>query len=153
MNSGCVGLSRENADFARIWQDLMYGLEAENIDMSVIKFEGGLVEFAKMDQDVLNVTVMATQTPLALLGREAMGVYPRNGAILPHAMFDKKPWVRPYLLDALRGIPPGRAHLAFWDFVSGPIHPFGRWTLRRKRLTLANARVISLFHVRISRDL
>lgn len=153
VNGGCIGLSRETAEFARVWLDLMRGLEDEGVDMSLIKFEGGRIEFAKMDQDMLNATVMATTVPLALLGYEAMGVYPRHGSILPHAMFDRKPWVRPYVLDALRGIPPGRAHLAFWKHVDGPVRPFGTWGLRRKRLFLFIARLISLFHVRISREL
>jgi hypothetical protein len=41
-------------------------------------------------------------------------------------MFQKKPWSRKYLLDALRGFPPDRTHLAYWEFVDGPIGPFNR---------------------------
>ncbi len=40
---------------------------------------------------MLNVAMMAAATPMALLGFEAMGVYPRVGEFIPHAMFHRKP--------------------------------------------------------------
>ena len=40
-----------------------------------------------MDQDVLNATIMATETPIALLGSEAMGMFPWVGEVMPHAMW------------------------------------------------------------------
>jgi hypothetical protein len=153
MNGGCIGLSRSYAEFARVWVDLMEALETEGIDMSQIKYDGGRLEFSSMDQDILNAAVMASDVPVALLGSESMGVYPRRGDIIPHAMFDRKPWVRSYILDALRGMPPGRTHLAYWTFVDGPIRPFGRLTLARKRLMVKIAHMIGLLHVRIPRDL
>lgn len=153
MNGGCIGLSRSNADFVRVWADLMEALETEGIDMSRIKYEGGRLEFSSMDQDILNAAVMASDLPVALLGAESMGAYPRRGDIMPHAMFDRKPWVRSYILDAFRGMPPGRTHLAYWTFVDGPIRPFGALTLARKRLMVKIARTIGYFHVRIPRDL
>ena len=36
----------------------------------------GPVEFSRIDQNVLNATIMATDTPIALLGSEAMGLFP-----------------------------------------------------------------------------
>ena len=40
----------------------------------------------------------------------------------------------------LRGIPPDRAHLAYWEFVDGPIRPFNRLELKKKKIEVATAR-------------
>ena len=96
---------------------------------------------------------MATDTPLALLGYEAMGQYPWVNMILPHAINFRKPWLRNYVLDALRGFPPNRTHLSYWRFADGPLKPFTPVQLAAKRLELAVARGISLLHVRSFRDL
>ena len=153
VNSGCVGLSRRDAGFACLWAELMEVLAEERFDMTRLKYAGGQPEFAAMDQDVLNAAIMASRVPLALLGVESMGVFPRRGNVMPHAMFDKKPWVRPYIRDALRGHPPGRAHLAYWRFVDAPLRPFGPLELARKKLGVAIARAIGCLHVRDPRDL
>jgi hypothetical protein len=153
VNSGCVGINRQFAEFAEIWALLMEELEREGADMSKMKNWTGKLEYARMDQDVLNVTIMATDTPIALLGAEAMGWFPGTGEVMPHAMLHKKPWVRNYIFDALRGLPPDRAHRTYWQFVEGPIFPFGEWELKRKKTALAIAHLIGLFHTRSYRDL
>lgn len=152
LNSGCVGVARAHIGFARVWARLMEALAEEGADMGGLR-SSDKPEYARMDQDMMNVAVMAATTPMALLGFESMGVYPRVGEMMPHAMFHKKPWRRAYLLDALRGMPPGRAHLAWWRFVDGPVRSFGPWSLRWRKARLALARGIGLLHVRESRHL
>jgi hypothetical protein len=153
VNSGCVGVSRQFVEFAEVWALLMDELERERADMTQMKNWTGRHEFARMDQDILNATIMATDTPIALLGAEAMGWFPATGEVMPHAMLHKKPWVRNYILDALRGFPPGRAHLAYWQFVDGPISPFGEWDLKCRKAALTMANAIGLFYTRSYRDL
>ena len=51
----------------------MEELERDGADMRKMKNATGKLEFARMDQDVLNATIMATDVPLCLLGSEAMG--------------------------------------------------------------------------------
>lgn len=153
VNSGCVGISRANADFAVVWADLMEELEREGADMTMIKNPAFKLEFERMDQDVLNVTMMATDVPVALLGIEAMGLFPWTGAVMLHALWRAKPWQRNYIMDALRGFPPDRAHRGYWTFVDGPVRPFTRFQLRRKRLCLKIGRSIGLVHMRSHRDL
>jgi len=102
-----------------------------------------------MDQDILNATIMETDTPL---GCEAMGLFPYTGAVTPHAMLHQKPWRRNYVSDALRGFPPGRTHVAYWEFVDGPIRPFNRFELIRKKIQAAIARFIGPLHTRSFRD-
>lgn len=96
---------------------------------------------------------MAAGAPISALGYESMGLYPRANQMMAHAMFYKKPWCRPYILDALRGIPPGQSHLAYWRHIDGPIQPFSPLSRRLRRVEVAIARFIGLLHVRDSRDL
>ena len=153
VNSGCVGVGRQFKEFAEVWELLMEELERDGADMTKIKNWAGRPEFARMDQDVLNASVMTTDTPIALLGSEAMGVFPGTGEVMLHAMLHKKPWARNYILDALRGFPPDRAHRAYWRFVEGPIRPFCEWDLQRKKAALTIAHFMGLFHTRSYQDL
>jgi hypothetical protein len=153
VNGGCVGVNRAFAEFPRVWSVLMEELEREGADMKKMKNLTGQLAFARMDQDVLNATIMATDTPIALLGFEAMGLFPWWGEVMPHAMHYRKPWVRNYIYDALRGFPPNRTYRTYWKFVDGPIRPFGEFELKRKKLTVGIARCIGLFHTRSFRDL
>jgi len=152
VNSGCVGIDRQFAEFAEVWALLMEELAREGADMNKMKNWTGRLEFARMDQDVLNATIMATETPIALLGAEAMGWFPGTGDIMPHAMYHTKPWARNYILDALRGFPPDRIHRTYWRFAEGPIRPFGELELKRKKTALKVARIIGCFHKRSFRD-
>jgi hypothetical protein len=155
VNSGCVGINRAYAQFAVVWSALMEELERDGADMQKLRYDTGKLEFSRMDQDVLNATVMATKTPIALLGSEAMGMFPRTGVVMPHTgiFFHEKPWRRKYLIDALRGFPPDLTHRAYWEFVDGPVRPFRRFELVRKKLQVRIARLIGLLHTRSTRDM
>jgi hypothetical protein len=153
VNGGCVGVHRAYAQFPVVWSALMEELERDGANMKEMKNWTGKLAFSRMDQDVLNATIMATNTPIALLGSEAMGMFPWANMVMPHAMFQKKPWSRKYLLDALRGFPPDRTHLAYWQFVDGPIRPFSRLDLLGKRIRVRIARLIGLLHSRSLRDI
>jgi hypothetical protein len=152
VNGGCIGISRAYADFAIVWSRLMEELERDGADMRRMKNATGKLEYSRMDQDVLNATIMATDTPICLLGSEAMGMFPFVNTIMPHAMWHKKPWQRNYIVDALRGLPPTRTHWAYWQFADGPIHPFNEFVLFRKRAELRAGHLISMMHTRSSRD-
>jgi hypothetical protein len=153
VNGGCIGISRAYANFANVWSRLMEELERDGADMRRMKNATGKLEFSRMDQDVLNATIMATDIPICLLGPEAMGMFPFINTIMPHAMWHKKPWRRNYIFDALRGLPPSRTHLAYWQFVDGPIRPFNEFALFRKRAQLTAGHLIGVIHTRSSRDL
>jgi hypothetical protein len=152
VNGGCIGVNRIHADFVKVWCSLMEELERDGADMRKMKNTTGKLEFSRMDQDILNATIMATDTPIALLGYEAMGLFPWVGEVMPHAMWQKKPWKRNYVIDALRGLPPDRTHIAYWKFVDGPIRPFNDFELRVKRVQVAIGRFIGLLHRRSYRD-
>ena len=80
-------------------------------------------------------------------------MFPWIGTVMPHAMWQAKPWRRNYILDALRGFPPDRTHRAYWEFVHAPIRPFTDFALFRKRAQLAVGQMIGLVHSRSFRDL
>ena len=69
----------------------MEELEREGAGMRKIKNWAGRLEFARMDQNMLNATIMATDTPIALLDPEAVGLLPWAGEAMPHAIFHQKP--------------------------------------------------------------
>jgi hypothetical protein len=155
VNGGCVGINRAYTEFALVWSALMEELERDGANMQEYKCYSGKLEFSRMDQDVLNATIMATKTPIALLGSEAMGMFPRTGMVMPHAafVFREKPWNRKYLIDAIRGFPPDLTHRAFWEFVDSPIRPFNRFKLVWKKIQVRIARLIGLLHTRSVRDM
>lgn len=153
VNGGCVGISRAHADFAVVWSELMSELERDGADMHKMRNFASKLEFARMDQDVLNAAIMATDVPVALLGIEAMGLFPGGESVMLHALWQDKPWQRNYIVDALRGFPPDRAHRAYWRFVDGPIRPFRGFELFRRRIALKVGRSIGLLHMRSLRDL
>jgi len=155
VNSGCVGINRVYREFAVVWSALMEELERDGADMQKMKNWTDNPAFSRMDQDVLNATIMATNTPVALLGPSSMGMFPWANTVMLHAMFQfrKKPWSRNYLLDALRGFPPDRTYLAYWRFVDGPIRPFNKFQLVRKKIQVQIARLIGLLHMRSLRDI
>jgi hypothetical protein len=140
-NAGCVGLGPRHVALLQVWARLIETHAAEGADMTKLVAPNGRPEFTKMDQDLLNAALMATDVPIALLGKEAMGGFPTS-QIMTHAMIFKKPWRRNYLLDALKGFPPGREDLEFWAHVTHPLVPFTPATLRRKRLQLRIAQAL-----------
>jgi hypothetical protein len=151
-NGGFLGISRENLALLDIWAELITLFATEvGINMARMLASEGKPEFVRMDQDLLNVALMASRVPLSVLGREAMGCFPKQD-IMYHAMIFAKPWQRNYILDALKGLPPDIAHKGFWRHTYGPVQSFPASTLRRKRLEVRIARWIGLFRRRAVAD-
>lgn len=145
VNGGCVGLSRAHIEIVRVWGALMARLHSEGLDMRKIVAPDGMPEYAKMDQDILNAAVMATDVPLSLLGVEAMDIFP-SANIMTHYMIFSKPWRRRYIVDALKGFPPSRNEWYFWNLVNNPVQSMTPSELRAARRRLKIARLIG--HVR-----
>ena len=151
VNGGCVGLAAGQLGFLQAWETLLDTYAADGADMSRMVNRTGKPEYAKMDQDLLNAAVMATDTPFCVLGVEAMDAFP-SASVMSHAMVFAKPWVRNYIRDALIGFQPDAAHLAFWSYADGPIRAFTPAEWRRKMLVLRLTKLLGYLKRRTVRD-
>ncbi len=151
VNGGCVGLGAGQLGFLQAWQALLEAHAATGADMGTMVNRTGKPEYAKMDQDLLNAAVMATDTPYCMLGVEAMDAFP-SASIMSHAMIGSKPWLRNYIREAIIGFQPDLAHKAFWLYADAPIRAFTQPEWRRKMLVLRVAKLIGYFKRRTLRD-
>ena len=138
-NAGCVGVPRAQLRLVEVWARMMDALADTGANMSALVDRSGKPEYAKMDQDVLNAAVMATDIPFNVLGVEAMDAFP-SANVLGHAMVFDKPWKRRYLRDALLGYHPDPAHLAYWHYADGPVQAFtpAEWQRKQRVLRVAH---------------
>jgi len=151
VNGGFLGVPREHAAFLEAWQRLHERRLEEGAEMRLLVAEKAMPEYRRMDQDLLNAARMASEAPFHVLGVEAMGSFPSTG-ILGHAMVFRKPWVRNYVVDALKGFQPDIAHAAYWRHANHPIRSFSRGEWLRKRLMLRLTRLIGFLRRRSLRD-
>ena len=151
MNGGCLGLAIDHLDFLDAWQTLLETYAAGGADMSRMVNRTGMPEYAKMDQDLLNAAVMATNTPFCVLGVEAMDAFP-SASIMSHAMVFAKPWLRNYIRDALIGFQPDPAHKAFWFYADGPVRAFTEAEWRWKMVILRLTKLLGYLKRRTVRD-
>ena len=150
-NGGFVGLGAGQLGFLLAWETLLGAHAASGADMGRMVNRTGKPEYAKMDQDLLNAAVMATDMPYCVLGMEAMDAFP-SASIMSHAMIGSKPWLRNYIREAIIGFQPDVAHKAFWLYADGPIQAFTAAEWRRKMRALRVARLIGHLKRRTLRD-
>lgn len=145
-NGGFVGVRREYAGFLTLWKQMQDRLweaigGAEYVGIgggpSVGDRSGFAQCFDKTDQDVLNAAIEAAgEIPVSFCNKLAMGFEP-GAAFLPHALGPGKPWSKPYLSDALRGLPPRAVDKAYWQAAeAGPILVFQEKTIRARKLSM-----------------
>jgi hypothetical protein len=103
-----------------------------------------LFPFNRADQDALNVAIEATDRPVSIMGKEAMG-FVHGGLVMPHALGSAKPWRRNYIREALAGRPPTPADRGFWEHAAGPVSALSRNTIARAKVSLAIAAAIGRF--------
>lgn len=151
MNGGCVGLAAGHLGFLDAWRALLDTYAADGADMTRMVNRSGKPEYAKMDQDLLNAAVMATDTPYCVLGVEAMDAFP-SAEILAHAMVFAKPWQRNYIRDAIIGYQPDPAHHAYWKYADGPIRAFTAAEWQRKMRILKATKTLGYLKRRTVRD-
>jgi len=147
VNSGFVGLRRDQYDFLLIWQKIQ--------EMVNDELKGGHLwsdwegkdrtdPFFRPDQDALNMTVEASREELSLVGKEAMGFIP-GGQIMTHAIGEGKPWRKSFLVQSFRGRAPTGTDRAFLRFADGPIQIYPRSVLCAKRIALKAAAALGRF--------
>jgi hypothetical protein len=155
VNGGCVGVLRAHRQFLERWQtlsaqmaDLIGGLAASQLEGGSEMRQLGFANcFDRSDQDALNATVEATEIPVSILPRAAMGFEPGT-LVLPHAVGARKPWRRRYFSEALQGIRPTMADQLFWQCASGPLNSIPATAILRNRYALALASGLGRFYAR-----
>src|SRR4051812_8834251 len=93
VNIGSVDTNWKFAEFIKIWALLMEDMAREGADINKMKNGTAKREFARINQNMLNATIMATGMEIVLLGAKTMDWCPRTGEIMLHAMFHKEPGV------------------------------------------------------------
>jgi hypothetical protein len=135
-NAGFVGVARAQIDVLRAWQ---------RICAIVAAYSGGSLQqrrvgeadhlFHSADEDALNFTLSLSTTRLETFGPEAMDLAP-GGKHLSHAVGSFKPWQGHHVRRALQGKPPNVAGEWFYRFAAGPLLPFSRLKLAKRRVAM-----------------
>jgi hypothetical protein len=155
VNGGFVGVRRAERSFLEVWERAMLLMVEEIGSLSLALTENQSYKstgfancFDRTDQDGLNAAIEATDTPVSVIGQEAMALKP-GPALLPHALGGHKPWTRSYLRFSLKGVPPRLADHAYWQHVRSPIALASPAMIRSKWLELSAAALIGRFFRRV----
>lgn len=156
VNGGFVGVRRSDQEFLEIWMKIQESMASRIGGLSKSSLKGEKMDpaemtifspFGKTDQDALNAAVEAYNEPISMLGREAMG-FEKKYAILPHALGQPKPWDKNYLQSALKGFIPKQIDKQYWNFADGPIKVFSNIKVKRKKVAINIASLITRFYRR-----
>ncbi|MBU1360829.1 MAG: hypothetical protein KJ901_18995 [Gammaproteobacteria bacterium] len=141
-NSGFVAVPRSQLAFVKTWARVC-GIVAAECGRAPRQRKAGVPGslFHSTDEDALNFALMLCAVRVDAHGPEAMGFAP-NGRHLSHAVGAHKPWQGRHLRRALRGTPPFAANTWYFRFVGGPLTPFARHVVLRRRASLALAGLI-----------
>ncbi len=148
-NAGFVGIDGRYRSFLALWKDCvdavynagpigqgtgpLFTRQATNpVPGSRRILETMAVDYL-LDQDGLNMAVMATDQSISDVGPEGMAFVP-GARIMAHAVGPRKPWRKRPILDLLSaGRPPTAADRAFWEHAAGPVETLDAGLIRRRR--------------------
>jgi hypothetical protein len=152
-NGGFLSVLRSDSRFLSLWQQLIKINEDPNTPLDV---KGEIFEWRKagrsdpfmaIDQDALNIALMAWEGPITTLGPDAMG-FANGSTFLAHALGTPKPWQKHYIKESLSGFPPGHAHKLFWSYVNTHLKVISDIKVFRKKLSIRLASLIGRFYRR-----
>jgi hypothetical protein len=147
-NGGFVGIHRRDLAFAQLWHHLIEaGQSAGFTPGTVTQVMKHYPYFRFADQDFLAMTTMVSPIALSTIGPSGMDFFP-GGTQLSHAMGSPKPWLRRYVIRALKGIPLANADRLFWANAAGPIRVFSGARLVWEKSALALAALVGRFYRR-----
>lgn len=161
-NGGFIGVPTHQREFVQTWRVINNAVErADGLRGAAIASMVGVLETQERfavpcaiaelvgptfmeDQDALNMAVMATSSPLTVMGPNAMGFASSWDFAMAHAVGGEKPWNSSCVRRAIRhGIPPSRAALTWWKYARGPLPAATRAEVRLARIDIACAKVIA----------
>ncbi len=133
VNAGCVGVSKENIGFLKDWQRIQEPISIKDAwNPDIMPKVGGIGFFNDGDQYPLNATLDVTESPLSILGPDAMAFEP-GFPLMFHAVGKIKPWSENI---ALRGPTVARAAAKFMDYSTSPIKLYTTMQGITKRLDI-----------------
>ena len=158
VNSGFLGLNKKDRNFLELWKKiqetvapLLGGLNRSiftNEHLALLDKVGGpFSPFVKTDQDALNAALEATDKNISFLGKDGMGF--EGGLILMyHALGCDKPWKwKPYKM-LLKGVPPRRVDVEYWNSVASPISIASKNEIFFSKLSLKICTAVGRFYQR-----
>ncbi|MEO1235936.1 MAG: hypothetical protein AAFX76_04030 [Planctomycetota bacterium] len=149
-NAGFLGVHWEARSVLDRWGNMMAvaaeafgGLEASNLNggRRSPQISTPYAAFAQTDQDVLNAALRCGNEPLAIVGPEGMGFRP-GPALMSHAV-GPKPWAKPLVRQALRGIRPTFADRQFLKHSAGRLRGTGTASRAALAMRLQLARLLT----------
>jgi hypothetical protein len=146
-NGGFVGIAAAHSRFLDTWRTLIDYAEKSGISLENFHFKDRTNPLMAMDQDLLNIALMATDAPISPMDTSAMDIT-RGGYVMSHALSSAKPWRRRYLIDALLGYPPDTANKLYWQNVTAPIAVVSDRRRRVNALSIKLAAGIGRFYRR-----
>ena len=141
INSGFIGICRERSPLLRVWEEVIDIIAATVGNLDGLKRNDRTHWYWAMDQDALNMALMAVAFPISVVGPDGMGFAP-GGSFFSHAVGNPKPWTKAYLRSALKGLPPTRAERGYWRNAAAPIRLYSSKALALNRIKVATAAAI-----------
>jgi hypothetical protein len=144
VSGGFVGINRRHGALLSTWAKLVEAMEEYTGDLGRLGYRSRPFPFYNADQDVLNMTIMASSQPVSISGKDGMD-FATGGYIMSHAAGGAKPWRKRMLAGALRGIAPSLADKHYWGNVTTPIRLYSTVSLMLHRLDLLAGAMVGLF--------
>ena len=146
-NGGFVGLKREHEEFLHCWRTIQELMVPAIGGMQNVNVKDRTFLFCKTDQDALNVTAMASESPISPMGQDGMDFQQGGGGyVMSHAAGALKPWKKQFVRHLLkRGNSPSRADRLYFRFVESPIRLYPAATLSYQRFFLLTASFLGRF--------
>lgn len=148
INSGFCGVIKSNIEFLETWSKVLqvfinsFGFSITHFDFK--NFQPWDIYFAG-DQDAFNIAAMCSKSPLSEMGPEAMD-FIHGGFTMSHAVGGPKPWNKPFIVSALKGVPPSFADKAYWNYAGSPTLSSTKNKIKVKQLSIKIASLIGRFY-------
>lgn len=138
VNSGFIGLHRQDAEILDRWIRNTQTYKAQGGDLSRFEKEGHRA--FKGDQDILNATItLSGDIRFSIIGTEGMG-FNFPAYLMAHSIGDTKPWKENFCKLLFRnGIKPSIAVKEYFKYCNSPVSPFGRLQYLGKKIDLKTA--------------
>ncbi len=142
LNSGFIGIKREDVGFLKLWEKLIFLVQEQHPDRDHLTYGDRTNPFQMADQDALNVALMISDQAISAAGPDGMS-FSIGNPLMSHAIGMPKPWDIRYIPHCLQGKAPTRAQRNYWLHVSAPIRLYPRWKILLKEADLFLARLIA----------